>query len=1099
MGLFGAIGQVVSNGKNFKEWEKNDANKNKQREVLAQKGIDSAALQKASNKGKVIMDVIDIMDTHSEEVAENTETVIMPLAQLAPSITGLASAFGLGKFAVMPAVKKYDKAYNEFRKTHSEELQKMVQELAEKISNSSENKNLAKIKITYPGDPLFIGENLGKISQELKKNSNSGFKYNSLEYYDLASLFHKKNMDVLKGSPDKAINDIYKRLGELSKEYYNTPGIKNFKKNMGRYGGILGGVVIGTFVLANILAAKIQVRSSRIARWQSRQDLADPKYFVQYTDEQIQAAKNNIEQNSDKNESKFSLPFFNKGKKSGFKYGDNTGFFSSLKNTIADNKKYNEWKQNHNLEDKKIKRRLTSEELKEAEREQEVIQRVTKLINNQAEEYSENMETAAGVLIGGTPFLGAAVGGIISAIVNKTGLGDKIAAKSLDKILKGVDDNVKKEEIKKLYENLKPAAKNGKEFWGAKLVKYGEFFVKAFDASGKKGEAAKKMGRMESVVHNGKKMINILSTSKFARNAAIGGIGAFVTGMAGAFIGLKLQKSAARAGRYKAKRELEENPANFIGYTKEEFKTVSDIKADQKTALTKIKEYMMFIPNVIKDYNNYEKYKKTKAKQDKELLNELVKLNVSDEQLKEAKDLQRKLFTTFESVDDKSQEYSESIEAINEMSQPIIPYLGIAAIASPFIVAGVKFAKGGGAKAAESITGFFAKHTGFLKGKMAKKYFDEVASNITNTVANQHNVGDKTSKNALFKLVKMLPENINLAQLSNECQKILKSVKGKDNELEALLLELSKNKAFKNIKLNDIYDTIDAVFGGKMAKSMRDMFKANIDEKDVKAIKDAIQTFAGDKDNLGDILAKVVKESNIPEAKISDIEDIFNIINIPELQSIFGGIKGKIDVKKLQKAIKASNVSGYANAYVEGTIKNGKWRTYTEKLKNSFPEYGWANNMLDSLLTSSLTDEQALKIYKNLQIIFSNIPSEDLKKITDTALKEFHKNPEQFMQALQNGSFGSLFMTNGLTKTVGIATGVWTALGLVATFILESAFADMQKKAGRLGVMKALEELKDVEYYANEMPQNTAKPVQLNNNGINNPTFAQFLNNTHAN
>ena len=84
---------------------------------------------------------------------------------------------------------------------------------------------------------------------------------------------------------------------------------------------------------------------------------------------------------------------------------------------------------------------------------------------------------------------------------------------------------------------------------------------------------------------------------------------------------------------------------------------------------------------------------------------------------------------------------------------------------------------------------------------------------------------------------------------------------------------------------------------------MRDMFKANIDEKDVKAIKDAIQTFAGDKDNLGDILAKVVKESNIPEAKISDIEDIFNIINIPELQSIFGGIKGKIDVKKLQKAI----------------------------------------------------------------------------------------------------------------------------------------------------------------------------------------------------
>lgn len=1103
MGFFSAVGQVVSNGKNFKEWEKNDANKSKQREALAQKGIDPAALQKAGAKGKVIMDVIDIMDTHSEEVAENTETAIMPFAQLAPMLTGLAAAFGLGKFAIMPAAKKYDKAYGEFRKAHGDELQKMAKELAEKIANSPQNKKLAKIKMTYPGEPLFIGTNLGKISQEIKKLSNNNFKYNPLAYYDPASLFHKKNMEVLKGSSDKSVKDIYKRLGELSKEYHNTPGIKNFKKNMGRYGGILGGVIVGTFILSNILAAKIQVRSSRIARWQSRQDLADPKYFVQYTDEQVQAAKNSIEQNSDKDENKFSLPFFKKGKKSGLKYGDNQGFFSSLKNTIADNKKYNEWKDNNKLEDKKIKRNLTPEELKEAEREQEVIQRVTKLINNQAEEYSENMETAAGVLIGGTPFLGAAVGGLISALVNKTGLGDKIADRSLNKILKSIDDKAKKDEVKKLYENLKPAAEDGKEFWASKLAKFNEFFTKAWDASGPKGDTAKKMGRMEAIMTNGKKMINIMSTSSRARNIMIGGIGTFVTGMAGAFIGLKLQKSAARAGRYKAKRELEQNPANFVGYTKEEFKTVDDIKAEKKSALSKFKEYMLFIPNVIKDYCSYEKYKKTKAKQDKELLNELVKQNVSDEQLKEAKDLQRKLFTTFESVDDKSQEYSESIEAINEMSQPVIPYLGIAAIASPFVIAGVKLAKGGGAKAAETLTGFFAKHTGFLKGKMMRKYFDEVASNITNTVANQHNIDEKISKNAFLKLVKILPENINIAQLSGEFQKTLKSVKGKDNELEALLIKLSKNKAFKNVKIKDIYGMIDTIGDGKSAKMMKDIAGIDIDTKDLQALKDAIKAYAGDKDNLGDILAKFVKNANIPKTKISDIEDMFNIMNTPELQKVFGGVKGKVDVKKLQKAIKSANISGYANAYVEGTIKNGKWRKYAEKLKDSFPEYGWANNMLDSLLSSSLTDEQALKIYKNMQIICQNVPSEDLKKITDTMLKEFRKNPEQFIQALKDGSFRSIFMTNGLTKTIGIATGTWTSIGLVMTFALESIFADMQKKAGRLGVMKALEELKDVEYYANEMPENPVKPLQSNNAAASNTftagkntNFSDFLNKT---
>ena len=73
MGFFSAIGQVVSNQKNFRQWEKDDSDKQKQREELfRKKNLDQAELQQAANKGKVIMDVIDIMDTHSEEVAENT-------------------------------------------------------------------------------------------------------------------------------------------------------------------------------------------------------------------------------------------------------------------------------------------------------------------------------------------------------------------------------------------------------------------------------------------------------------------------------------------------------------------------------------------------------------------------------------------------------------------------------------------------------------------------------------------------------------------------------------------------------------------------------------------------------------------------------------------------------------------------------------------------------------------------------------------------------------------------------------------------------------------------------------------------------------------
>ena len=48
------------------------------------------------------------------------------------------------------------------------------------------------------------------------------------------------------------------------------------------------------------------------------------------------------------------------------------------------------------------------------------------------------------------------------------------------------------------------------------------------------------------------------------------------------------------------------------------------------------------------------------------------------------------------------------------------------------------------------------------------------------------------------------------------------------------------------------------------------------------------------------------------------------------------------------------------------------------------------------------------------------------------------------------------------------ALGVsWATLTLVLTYAFQSWLADMQLKAGRLGVMKSLEELDDSRYYAN--------------------------------
>lgn len=96
MDFFNSLSQVAKNRNNFKRWEENQRNENAQREELAKKRQHTPEeLQKAKEFGNTIVDVIDVMDNHSENVAENVETAIDPLSQLAT----LAGLFGLNWLA----------------------------------------------------------------------------------------------------------------------------------------------------------------------------------------------------------------------------------------------------------------------------------------------------------------------------------------------------------------------------------------------------------------------------------------------------------------------------------------------------------------------------------------------------------------------------------------------------------------------------------------------------------------------------------------------------------------------------------------------------------------------------------------------------------------------------------------------------------------------------------------------------------------------------------------------------------------------------------------------------------------------------------------
>jgi len=1074
VGFLSAVGQVIANQKTFKQWEKEDANKQAQRDVLTQNGLSRAELQNAANKGKVIMDVIDIMDTHSEEVAENTETAIMPIAQSLPSLASLLAVIGTAKFYIEPHANIHDKAYKNFiNSPKGKELTDIILKLKENIKNNPENNPLSEVKIGAPG---FLSRIMGNRLTEITPDNISG-KLPEI-------IFSKKNMSLISQSGDKEVKALHTRLTEIAKEFQNTKGIKNnsMGKILGKSAALIGGISAFVFVAANIVAAKLQVKSSRIARWQSREDLKDPKYFVQYTEEQIAEAQRNADANKKEEKKGFSL--FKKPEAKGmFKYSNNNSFFKSLRATVKDSKNYDEWKANYNLEDKKVKRNLTQEELEEAEREQEVLQRVTKIINNKAEEYSENMETTAGVLIGGTPYLGLGIGAIINTFITKTGLGEKFSDKKFEKILSKVKDNDKKEELKTLYEKLKaPKNKADKSLTGTfdginNIKVYIEKLFSALDF-----EALDKKGGLSAMYNKAKEALNAAMTTKIARNTAIGLIGSLITGTVGAFIGLKLQKSAARAGRYTAKRELEENSANFIGYTKEEFDKVNDIKAEKKPVLKRLGDYLMFIPKVLKEYFDYEKYKKTQADNDKALLEELTKLEVTDKQLKDAKELQRKLFTTFESVDDKSQEYSEAIEAVTEMSQPLLPYIGMVITAIPIAIGATRLVKKGGAGAAESITGFFAKHTRFLKGKVANKYVDGVTNNIRGIVERQKISGSPTDKVPFAKIMELFPETGDGGKLMAAVREAIESSKGKENELEAALKALADNPLFKkSVSREELVKAIEDCNKNfnSYAQKIFEMMGVSSEEKiDLDLMKIA-EPYLDDVVSVSDVLNKLIKSGDIPNVKISEIASKLSSLNVQ-------GIKGFKGIDEFKNALKSNNITGIINAVAEGKIKTGEWRKIVSELTEQMQDNG-LKKMLNGIIKSSMTDEQALKIFQNIQTILKHMPKEELSKIIDVAIEEFTKNPAKFMQALQNGQFKSVLLTRGLAAGAAAAPVAWGALTMLITYVIESVFASMQKQAGRLGVMKAFEELQDVRFYANMEPSteettpNKGKSIQKQN------------------
>lgn len=163
----------------------------------------------------------------------------------------------------------------------------------------------------------------------------------------------------------------------------------------------------------------------------------------------------------------------------------------------------------------------------------------------------------------------------------------------------------------------------------------------------------------------------VLKAMKIKSAAKISAISQIVT--VAAPIGLsiasaQIQKQASRVGRFKVKQKLMNNPASLAYVSDENIANIKDFSIQQE----KKEGIFKFLMNAWKNNKEYNNYKKNKAKQEERFYKAVETLDMTPEQIKNAKILQRNTFKTFNKVDEKSQKYSESIEALGQaVSLPI--------------------------------------------------------------------------------------------------------------------------------------------------------------------------------------------------------------------------------------------------------------------------------------------------------------------------------------------------------------------------------------------------------------------------------------------
>ena len=135
------------------------------------------------------------------------------------------------------------------------------------------------------------------------------------------------------------------------------------------------------------------------------------------------------------------------------------------------------------------------------------------------------------------------------------------------------------------------------------------------------------------------------------------------------------QKRAALVGKFKAKQDLMQNPEQLVYISNRRINTIDDEEIE--LAETKKPSTIEFLKEFYKNNKEYNQWKKEDSISGEEISKAKANIDFSEEQIQDAKRLQKNMFKTFYRVDKNTQSYSGSIDVLREsVKYPINLVLG---------------------------------------------------------------------------------------------------------------------------------------------------------------------------------------------------------------------------------------------------------------------------------------------------------------------------------------------------------------------------------------------------------------------------------------